>query len=63
MPFALATRLPDVQVLDETQWQQQREAMLACIAAEDRRRAEAAQQAQQVIAENSNLEVLGSAAN
>ena len=44
LPFTKATPLPDVQALDETQWQQQREAMLACIAAEDRRRAEAAQQ-------------------
>ena len=47
--FAKGTPLPviSLQVLDETQWQQQREAMLACIAAEDRRR-EAAQEARQV---------------
>ena len=51
LPFATAAPLPAVQlqVLDETQWQQRREAMLACIAAEDRRRAEAAKEAQQVL--------------
>lgn len=45
-----AKPLPDVQyqVLDETQWLQQRAAMLACIAAEDQRRAEAEQEPQQV---------------
>lgn len=51
LPFAKAALLPaaELQDLDETQWQQQRKAFLACIAAEDRRRAEAAQKDQQVL--------------
>lgn len=45
VPFAVAVApLRDVQALDATQWQQQREALLAMVAEEDRRRAGAAQQ-------------------
>lgn len=57
VPFAIAVApLRDVQALDAMQWQQQREAVLAMVAEEDRRRAGAAQQ---VVARESTVNVRG----